>query len=50
LIELKDRFSEKTSSLLKTLSTIYPESENFLNIDDIELFCDHIDGLKISLW
>jgi len=44
LIELKDRFSEKTLSLLKRLSTVYPESEKFLNIDDIELFCDHIDG------
>jgi hypothetical protein len=41
---LKDRFSAKTLSLLKSLSTVYPESENFLNTDDIKMFSDHIDG------
>lgn len=44
LVELKDRFSSKTLSLLKSLSTVYPESENFLNINDIQSFSDHIDG------
>lgn len=44
LIELKDRFSSKTLFLLKSLSTFYPESENFLNVNDIQLFSDHIDG------
>ncbi|CAF1329996.1 unnamed protein product [Rotaria sordida] len=44
LIELRDRFSAKTLSLLKSLSTVYPDSENFLNIGDVKMFCDHIDG------
>ncbi len=44
LIELTDRFSAKTLSLLKSISTVYPESENFLNINDVRLFADHIDG------
>lgn len=44
LIELKDCFSSKTLSLLRSLSKVYPESENILNTDDIQLFCDHLDA------
>ncbi|CAF1464519.1 unnamed protein product, partial [Rotaria sordida] len=43
LVELNDRFSSKTLSLMKSISTVYPESSNFLNIDDIEEFSRHID-------
>jgi len=43
LVELNDRFSSKTLSLMKSISTVYPESKNFLNIDDIEEFSHHID-------
>jgi hypothetical protein len=42
LVELNDRFSSKTLSMLKSISTVYPESENFLNIDYIDEFCAHI--------
>ncbi|CAF1338639.1 unnamed protein product, partial [Rotaria sordida] len=43
LVELNDRFSSKTLSLMKSISTVYPESSNFLNIDDIEEFSRHMD-------
>jgi hypothetical protein len=43
LVELNDRFSSKTLSLIKSISTVYPESENFLNIEDVDEFCRHID-------
>jgi len=43
LVELNDRFSSKTLSLMKSISTVYPESKNFLNIDDIDEFSQHID-------
>lgn len=44
LLELNDRFSSKTLSLMKSISTVYPESANFLNIDEINDFCCHIGG------
>lgn len=44
LVELNDRFSSKTLSLMKSISTVYPECENFLSIDDIDAFSRHIDG------
>jgi hypothetical protein len=43
LVELNDRFSRKTLSLLKSISTVYPESENFLNGDAVIDFCKHIN-------
>ena len=43
LVELNDRFSCKTLSLLKSISTVYPESENFLNSDSVTDFCNHIN-------
>ncbi|CAF4531509.1 unnamed protein product, partial [Rotaria sp. Silwood2] len=49
LLELNDRFSSKTLSLMKNISTVYPESANFLNIDEINDFCCHIGGDKSSL-
>ncbi len=37
---------------MKSISTVYPESKNFLNIDDIDEFSSHIDpdssALKIE--
>ena len=42
LIELHDRFSSKTLSMVKSISTVYPESEHFLNIDYIDEFSLHI--------
>jgi len=36
LVELHDRFSSKTLSLIKSISTVYLESKNFLNVDDVE--------------
>ena len=44
LVELNDRFSSQTLSLMKSISTVYPEYENFLNIDDMAEFCRHIGG------
>ncbi|CAF2855335.1 unnamed protein product [Rotaria sp. Silwood2] len=44
LVELNDRFSLKTLSLMKSISTVYPNSTNFLNIDAIDEFCFHIGG------
>ncbi|CAF1086687.1 unnamed protein product [Rotaria sordida] len=44
LTELNDRFSLKTLSLMKNISTVYPENENFLNIDATDDFSRHIDG------
>ena len=43
LVELNDRFSRKTLSLLKSISTVYPESEHFLNAEAVDDFCRHID-------
>ncbi|CAF1440621.1 unnamed protein product, partial [Didymodactylos carnosus] len=43
LVELNDRFSLKTLSLMKSISTVYPESGNFLNIDQVDEFCRHVD-------
>ena len=43
LVELNDRFSRKTLSLLKSISTVYPESENFLNGAEVADFCNHIN-------
>ncbi|CAF5156169.1 unnamed protein product [Rotaria sp. Silwood1] len=34
---------------MKSISTVYPESANFLNIDEIDDFCCHIGGDKSSL-
>ena len=42
LVELDDRFSSKTLSMMKSISTVYPESEHFLNIDYIDEFSLHI--------
>ena len=28
---------------MKSISTVYPESENFVNVDDIYEFSKHID-------
>ena len=43
LVELNDRLSSKTLELMKSISTVYPESENFLNISEVEEFSRHID-------
>jgi hypothetical protein len=43
LVELNERFSLKTLSLMKSISIVYPESENFLNINHIDDFSYHID-------
>lgn len=43
LVELNDRFSSKTLALMKSISTVYPESENFLNGEDVQDFCSHVD-------
>ena len=47
LVELDDRFSSKTLSMMKSISTVYPESEHFLNIDYIDEFSLHI-GVDIN--
>ena len=43
LVELNNRFSAKTLSLMKSISTVYPESENFLNADQVDEFCRHVN-------
>ena len=43
LVELNDRFSAKTLSLMKSISTAYTESENFLNADRVDEFCRHVN-------
>ena len=43
LVELNDRFSTKTLPLLKSISTVYPETTNFLNVDHVEEFSRHIN-------
>lgn len=43
LVELNDRLSCKTLSLLKSISTVYPESEHFLNSEAVDGFCCLID-------
>ncbi|CAF3046475.1 unnamed protein product [Rotaria socialis] len=48
-VELNDRFSSKTLSLMKSISTVYPNSINFLNIDAIDEFCFHIGGDSSAL-
>ena len=48
LVELDDRFSSKTLSMMKSISTVYPESEHFLNIDHIDEFSLHI-GADINI-
>jgi hypothetical protein len=42
LVELNDRFLVKTLSLIKSISTVYPESENFLSIDQVDEFCRYV--------
>jgi hypothetical protein len=42
LVELNDRFSVKTLSLMKSISTVYPESGNFLSIDQVDEFCRYV--------
>ena len=49
LVELNDRFSSKTLSAMKSISTVYAESENFLNLDDIDEFSKHIDTVQSTL-
>lgn len=49
LVELTDRFSSKTLSLMKSMSTVYPESENFLNSEDVDVFCCHVNVDPSSL-
>jgi hypothetical protein len=44
LVELNDRFSSKTLSMMKSISTVHSESKNFLNINDIDEFSRHIDA------
>lgn len=45
---MNDR-SCKTLSLMKSISTVYPESANFPNIDEINDFCCHVDGDRNAL-
>ncbi|CAF4096061.1 unnamed protein product, partial [Rotaria magnacalcarata] len=49
LVELNDRFSSKTLSLMKSISTVYPSSTSFLNTDAIDEFCCHIGGDSSAL-
>ncbi|CAF3940858.1 unnamed protein product, partial [Rotaria sp. Silwood1] len=49
LVELNDRFSSKTLALMKSMSTVYPESENFLNSEDVDAFCRHVNVDSSSL-
>jgi len=49
LVELNDRFSSKTSSLVKSISIVCPNSTNFLYIDAIDEFCFHIGGDSSAL-
>lgn len=49
LVELIDRFSSKTLALMKSMSTVYPESENFLNSEDVDAFCRHVNVDSSSL-
>ncbi len=49
LVELNDRFSSKTLSMMKSISTVYPESRNFLNIDDIDELSRHVDADSSAL-
>ena len=44
LVELNDRFSSQTLSLMKSISTVYPESGNFLDTNDINEFSQHTDA------
>ena len=44
LVKLNDKFSSKTSSLMKSASTVYPNSADFLKIDVLDEFCYHIGG------
>ncbi|CAF4010939.1 unnamed protein product [Rotaria sp. Silwood1] len=43
LVELNDKFSLKTLSFMKSIATVYPESKNFLSINDVDEFSRHID-------
>lgn len=49
LIELHDRFSSKTLSLMKSIATVYPESIDFLNVNAIDEFADHIGAERSAL-
>ena len=49
LVELNDRFSSTTLSMIKSMSAVYPESENFLNVDVIDEFALHIDADRSNL-
>lgn len=44
LVELNDRFSSKTLSLMRSMSTVYPDGGNFLNGDDVYSFSEHINA------
>ena len=44
LTEIKDRFLDKTLSLLEGVSVVYLDNENFLNIDGTKMFCEHTAG------
>ncbi|CAF5141682.1 unnamed protein product [Rotaria sp. Silwood1] len=43
LIELNDRFSNSNLNLLTSLSSLYPESENFLEFHSLREFADHLN-------
>ncbi|CAF1425421.1 unnamed protein product, partial [Rotaria sp. Silwood1] len=43
LVILNDRFSLKTLSFMNSIATVYPESKNFLSINDVDEFSRHID-------
>ena len=49
LAELNERFSSKNLSLMKSISTVYPSSPNFLNTDAVDEFCRHIGGDSSAL-
>ncbi|CAF1401139.1 unnamed protein product [Rotaria magnacalcarata] len=44
LVDVNGRFSSKTLSLMRSISTVYPESHFVLNIDDVDEFSRHIDA------
>ena len=48
-MELNGRFPSKTLSLMRSISTVYPESENFLDTEAIRDFSRHID-VDSSAW
>lgn len=44
MVELNDTFLSKTLSMMTSISNVYSESENFLNVDGDDEFVLHIEA------